>query len=128
MRTIKYRAWDKEKKYMSPLGQLNEMKSVLIYVPEQIDEEGNIDWNGDIVPMEKVELMQFTGLLDKNGVEIYENDIVKLNTNHVVQVVWFDQDAMFGVRGKDKDRNLELGCYVNMEKVGDIYQNPELIN
>ena len=67
-------------------------------------------------------IVQYTGLKDKNGVEIYERDIVLIAGNFSGQV--FDRlGCWFVEMGK------ELGYYPNqdIEIIGNIYENPELL-
>lgn len=80
-----------------------------------------------------ISLMQFTGLLDKNGKEIYEGDIVQnyavkadgsikideiVNT-HVVSIPSCYQSIWFGEMGES---------YEGIEIIGNIYENPDLLN
>lgn len=75
--------------------------------------------------------MQCTGLKDKNGKLIYEGDIVKFKTPrtglHIGQVK-FDADcALFEVRYLDITNNWELMDKYNYEVIGNIYENPALL-
>ena len=90
----------------------------------------------DEVPASDFILMQSTGLVDENGKEIFEGDIVKYKAgcNTFTEEVAYDKNfAGFGV--KDADANIiftfgelaeEIGLS-SLEVVGNIYQNPELL-
>ena len=79
--------------------------------------------------------MQFTGLLDKNGKEIYEGDIVKLR-NRNCKVYWADCGFAL-IREKDNqvwEWNGNLKGYCDglwggpPEIIGNVYENPELLD
>ena len=61
MRVIKFRVWDGEN----------------MISPDTIDRHGVARWITDSIPNMSKKLMQFTGLHDKNGKEIYEGDIIQ---------------------------------------------------
>ena len=90
----------------------------------------------DEVPASDFILMQSTGLLDKNGKEIYEGDIVKYEAgcNTVTEEVVYDKNfAGFGVKDADAviiftfgELAEDIGLH-SLEVIGNIYENPELL-
>lgn len=114
MRKIKFRAWDGN-------------KMVRAHTLEFLDNGVNV--NAHIgVPISY--LMQYTGLKDCDGVEIYEGDIIQMSHRHTgaYEVVWFQSDLGCGWRKRRNDSTTDIGteCCV-MKVIGNIHQNPELI-
>lgn len=128
-REIKFRAWDGGQMYehhdVWPFARGN--KIVL-----KIDmKEPNPDPDQETyTQLPQCELMQFTGLTDKNGKEMYEGDILKgphspRSTNSLKMVVEWRGGA-WRVEASNKDRLIWSMCpYV--EVIGNIYENPELL-
>jgi uncharacterized phage protein (TIGR01671 family) len=111
-RAIKFRAWDKD-------GGMKHITSFLSF--GRTGEFSSVEDNEDVV------LMQFTGLLDKNGKEIYEGDITSLHCG----VVTFDEGS-FGIEYKDRFDEA-TSCELifqnkHVEVIGNVFDNPELIN
>ena len=111
MREIKFRAWHKEEKRMSEPFELGED---IIY-------DTNNNYLGTIY--DELAIMQYTGLKDKNGREIYEGDICRL---------WYPDGYKLGVV------EFKNGCFYwnsnsvgfwneELEVIGNIYENPELL-
>lgn len=138
MREIKFRAWHKKKKILSSISEL--------YVDgvyfDNFYKRGGTRGNSD-VKYNDIILMQYTGLFDKNGVEIYEGDILKYTSPvnvdkvHPLHVVnWSIEQAKFimdRTEGKDRSSNSVglkniLKNRERWEITGNIYSNPDLIN
>ncbi len=76
-------------------------------------------------------LMQYTGLKDRNGVEIYEGDIVRgdglRGTGEVVWNAWHGRwDVAKTSQWLQADDDARDGLFVKAEVIGNAYENPEL--
>ena len=75
-------------------------------------------------------LMQYTGLHDKNGKEIYEGDAIKDEEDCKFSVVWGYHNCGFYLESaEDNEYNVEMVYVLNnkVEIIGNIYENPELL-
>lgn len=125
MRELKFRAWDKISKKMFPVMMIDFGQSYVM-----IEEINGLWCERDF---DEIEIMQSTGLFDKNGKEIYEDDIVRITLT----------DGFRYVVGEDGAVKYKLGAFYilngldeylisdfhidDIEVVGNIYENPELL-
>ena len=78
-------------------------------------------------------ICQFTGLCDKNGKRIWENNVVWLVYNgeeHIYQIVWDNSELDFKATNGEENygSNFEyLLCCDEIEVIGNIFDNPELL-
>jgi uncharacterized phage protein (TIGR01671 family) len=120
MREIKFRAWDKENKFMVPVLYFDEYDVVMA----SDDQYGDRFRIGEM-PIERSVVMQFTGLKDKNGKEIYEGDIldvVVLGGIERYEVKWVGT-GFFLTDGWGPWCPSSAQCTL----LGNIYENPELL-
>jgi len=123
MNNLKFRVWDKKLQKFGTVSNIDlEFEEVTFYTD---DEEGLEICQ----PFEDVEIMQSTGLFDKNGVEIFEGDIVKnTHTGSVGRVHWcVHNTGFFYYVEKDKKDYTVFRAKYNLEVIGNIYENKELI-
>jgi hypothetical protein len=104
MRLLKFRVWNEWEHKME--------------IPDNI--ANGIDGN-------KYQVMQFTGLFDKQGKEIYEGDIVQ---NYALKDAVIFDAGVFTLRRSGLDKfgaKQPLAVHAELEVIGNIYENPELL-
>jgi uncharacterized phage protein (TIGR01671 family) len=119
MRDIKFRAWDEENK------QMIQWHDTFFY-----DTSAVTNWSGDFSYIE-MPLMQFTGLKDSNGKEIYEGDIVEYQDSicdgYREYPITRKREVSYGI-GVFWAGSYELHKVRNEAVIiGNIYESPELI-
>jgi uncharacterized phage protein (TIGR01671 family) len=121
MREIKFRAW-------YHIGA-DKTIGAMQYSPRYINNTWYVlDTNGEWKESNCVELMQFTGLKDKNGKEIYEGDIVKYDFagEYIEEVKWGNwKDEQLGGSGFALPYFFREG--EDCEVIGNVWENPELL-
>lgn len=132
MRPIKFRAWDKEDTQMRDVLAVNFYHRVLSveYEGDQFVQDG----------MNRFILMQSTGVLDKNDVEIFEGDIVNITQyfgghpygeiERVIKRSEYNNDLIADSESGDwrtPEVRMTFRSSDDYEVIGNIYQNPELI-
>lgn len=135
MREIKFRAWDKVNKKVRKVMSLD-------FYTTRSSEVTLVSDDGDayLRYFEQIELMQYTGLRDKNGAEIYEGDIVEI-VQPKQSNMWMGSSLLSSHSWENKYRNVVQwqndnnprwdGLLVwgggTIEVLGNIYEHPELI-
>lgn len=124
MREIKFRAWDtEENKWYKPVYRAYEGKlfEILIGMNGCVVTR-NMDGVGIGLP--RFEIMQYTGLKDKNGKEVYEGDFL-IAGDKVYTVVF--EDGCSIIRNTTGATPLWFVETESTEVIGNIYENPELL-
>lgn len=115
MRQIKFRAWAKGKKAMLQVG-------------DQYGTTHDLDCCNYCIQGQDIELMQYTGLKDKNGVEIFEGDVVNIIEGElkIIGEICF-QDGVFGHHEENRYTPFNRLINSKLEIIGNVHQNPELL-
>ena len=124
MKEFKMKAWlKKENKMVSIIGiDLN-------YQYIRYTDDGNLfkdDYK--IAEFKDIELLQFTGVKDKAGQEVYEADVIKFNDgiDDIYGLISYDdEDAVYCVSYENVTEHL-LNMAGDFEIVGNIFENPDL--
>ena len=134
MKNIKFRAWDKKSK---------KLHYDITGFEFGVEEMTGVFIDGDFYDKENIELMQYTGLKDKNGKEIYEGDILKIpewlmqdNQDKCICIYAEEHQTIeiigFGLYIKDEYSGeykiiVPSDEWDEFEVIGNIYDNPELL-
>lgn len=114
MREIKFRFWDKIEKEIIAWKNISPLCK-RYFKP-----------NSDVIAM------QFTGLKDRDGVNIYEGDILE-TSDRIIQVVWHNYAGQWDTDFIRYKGELSSNGLLNLEwkykatVIGNIYENPELL-
>lgn len=120
----KFRAWDRLTGKMFPVGIIDcSIQAVYIEEPNGLDSRRNFD---------EIELMQSTGLKDKNGKKIYDGDVLKTSDGELAKVVWNKELACWEAEFLSEIVDLSEVADVksnrsDCEIVGNIYENTEFL-
>jgi uncharacterized phage protein (TIGR01671 family) len=143
MREIKFRAWMKDQKEMCEVLMINFQNNHIGVKTKDynIIQVGSLwKYTQKVARFDDVELMQYTGLKDKNGVEIYEGDILRVLNDNIGE--YECGEVVMGGLGLWAIRLCGLKVPVfefidnrlsivhsteRIEVIGNIYENPELL-
>lgn len=136
-REIKFRAWDNLTKSMINSVSIIGFREKFITNFSRKHIHNSMDWDSEEGFSYDYELMQFTGLKDKNGVEVYEGDILTFDPHEwnratlkpesdwefpFWEVEWNEKDAEWDLGGGTSS---ETSTY--KEVVGNVHETPKLL-
>jgi uncharacterized phage protein (TIGR01671 family) len=136
MEEIKFRAWHHEEKKMIIVTKLDFM----VNASGSKNEECEGYWGGNNrmkFDINDVTLLQYTGLKDKNGKEIYEGDVIKIEVKkrnkgdfpNLKNYLVVFEDFSFSYKDSEGYYATPLNIFIKgVEVIGNTYENPELLD
>lgn len=136
MREIKFRVWDKDTKHMHICGEDIHDEIDFEYETNKAYYYNLQNGCGSLREDSSYILMQYTGLHDKNGKEIFEGDIVNCQTKYgkakaIIKFIDGKFVAYWDSKITHPKNGHHIACYdINkrFEVIGNIYENKELLN
>lgn len=124
MENLRFRAWDKENREMLEVHGIS-FDVQGIWTNEMIDNESD----GNFIFLSDIELLQSTGLKDRNGIEMFEGDVLKTKCGEHgrhIGIVTFRSGKFLSIGVKQYEGYVEeLDCA--FEIVGNQFEHPHLI-
>ena len=119
-RPIKFRVWDKRK------NKGIHTQNMLYHAQLHRFWQDFVDYSG-------YELMQYTGLTDKNGKEIYEGDIIIDTQKQKYKIIFDENHARYDLKVCGENKLSQTSYFTqicekkHIEVIGNIFENPELL-
>lgn len=114
----KFRAWLKNDKKMIDVDEIHWYRDQLDFIGDGITFMRKAD---------EIELMQSTGLFDKNGKEIFEGDIVSIDTDEFDLLFVKYEVGIYCLMDDEGCAEYLSDYYIYVSVVGNIYENPEIL-
>lgn len=132
-REIKFRAYDKEYERMTYFDDEDYLYHCpfILRLERVFKKDSNYDDYEDFEykdVTDKIELMQYTGLHDENGKEIYEEDIVYVaSEDENAFILWDKETARYIIQFKGWCADFDNYYGKELEAIGNIYDNKDLL-